>query len=195
MVDSDSVLVESARRGEAAAFEALVHRFQGRVRGFFATRLADASLVDDLAQETFLIAYRKLGTFDPALPFYPWLKGIAQNFLQNELRKHRPRVEDPRTLSAVLDRAAAAEADRLERREPEAELSQALRDCLERMGAAASRLVEARYRQALPLEEIARREGKSLKALSVTLVRIRQRLRECLDGRLARSSLAGGGTE
>ncbi len=175
--------------GETTDFEGLVREYQGRVRAFFATRLADSSLVDDLAQETFFVAYRRLSTFDRAQPFYPWLRGIALNILLNETRKHRPRAEDPRALAAILERLAAEASDRL----GDVDLSSELRDCIGRLGDAAARLLKDRYEERLPIAVLARREGKTAKTLAVTLVRIRHRLRECLESKNVRGSLAEGG--
>src|SRR2546427_5642040 len=64
MVQDEEDLAERAKHGDAEAFADLVRLFQGRIRAFFAARLRDASMVDDLAQEAFLIAYQKLPDCD-----------------------------------------------------------------------------------------------------------------------------------
>lgn len=191
MTEDIAGLVDRARRGEAAAFQDLVRATQGRVRAFFATRLWDATLVDDLAQDTFFIAYRRLAAFDPVQPFYPWLRGIALHVLLNEVRKHRPRPESPDQLAAALERLAEEEAER----HADDDLLQALHDCLARLGEPAVRVIRDRYESGLALAVLARREGKTAKALAVALVRIRQRLRDCLEAKRLRGSLAEGGAE
>ena len=191
MAEDEKILVERAREGDPSAFEELVGLFQGRVRAFFAARLWDAVLVDDLAQDAFFIAYRRLDTFDPSRPFYPWLKGIAANVLNNEMRKCRPSLfEDPACLEAGLERAAAEEAERVLERTSERETFGALRHCLERLKGMAARVIEARYRLGLSLKDLAEKEGKSPKALSVALVRIRRSLRKCLEDRLGAEGAA-----
>ena len=71
-------LTARAAAGDAAAFEALVRAHQSQLRGFL-RRLTrgDAALADDLAQETFLEAFRKIGQFRGEGSFAGWLLRIA----------------------------------------------------------------------------------------------------------------------
>jgi DNA-directed RNA polymerase specialized sigma24 family protein len=55
MDEEEAELVHGARGGDALCFEKLVRLTQGRIRAWFATRLSDASLVDDLAQDVFFV--------------------------------------------------------------------------------------------------------------------------------------------
>jgi RNA polymerase sigma-70 factor (ECF subfamily) len=72
------ILVELAAAGDRAAFEALVRQHQSPLRGFL-RRLTrgDHALADDLAQETFFEAWRKIGQFRREGPFRGWLTSIA----------------------------------------------------------------------------------------------------------------------
>lgn len=183
MVQDEAIVAERARHGDAEAFADLIRAFQGRIRAFFAARLRDASMVDDLAQEAFLIAYRKLPDCDTTRPLLPWLKKIAEYVLLNAGRKHRPQPIDPQDLDATLDRLAVRQAESLEDEEGDADLLDGLRECLGRVQSFSQRLVEARYQEGLSLKAIAEREGKNPTALSVALVRIRLKLRECVQNR------------
>jgi RNA polymerase sigma-70 factor (ECF subfamily) len=191
-------LLERAQKGEYAAFERLVLMFQGRVRAFFAVRLSDPSMVDDLSQDVFLRAFERLHSFDTSRPFYPWLKGIANNILRNEFRKTRPfrlqDVADPNELTSTLEKAALEQADLLDRDAPEADIFLALRECLDRLKGTSAQMVQDRYYRRLPLEAISKRIGKSVKAVSVSLVRIRRTLRECIENKLTRRAQSGGDT-
>jgi RNA polymerase sigma factor (sigma-70 family) len=83
--DEDS-LVERARRGDTAAYEELVHRYQGiafRTAYVVAGSAADA---EDAAQDAFVKAYRALGRFRPGAPFRPWLLQIVANEARNRRR-------------------------------------------------------------------------------------------------------------
>ncbi|MEL7450642.1 MAG: sigma-70 family RNA polymerase sigma factor [Pseudomonadota bacterium] len=73
---------------DAQAFDQLVLRNQSRVRSWL-RHLAkgDAALADDLAQETFLRAWRKLGTFKASGSFEAWLLTIARNEFLQHVRK------------------------------------------------------------------------------------------------------------
>jgi RNA polymerase sigma-70 factor (ECF subfamily) len=76
------------------AFSELVSRYQSPLRAWF-RRLTngDAARSDDLAQETFLRAYRGLSTFRSSGKFQAWLFGIAYNEFRNDLRRGRRFVE------------------------------------------------------------------------------------------------------
>ena len=183
LVQDEEWLAERAKRGDAEAFAGLVRLFQGRIRAFFAARLRDVSAVDDLAQEAFLIAYQKLPGCDTTRPLHPWLKQIAEYVLLNAGRKHRPRTMDPQDLDATLDRLAQRQAEDFEDWEREEDLVEGLRECLGKVQSFSQRLLSARYQEGLSLKAIAEREGKNPTALSVALVRIRFKLRECLQSR------------
>lgn len=92
-------------RDDRGAFSELVRRHQSRVRSVL-RRLTrgDQALADDLAQETFVLAWRKLHAFRFEARFSTWLYRIAFNAWQSEARKKREVLfEDP-------DEAPAAEA-------------------------------------------------------------------------------------
>ncbi len=74
---SDEALVFAARAGSPEAFSRLVARHQQAVRGFLRRACRDAALADDLAQETFLAAWSRIGRFDGRSSFRSWLCGIA----------------------------------------------------------------------------------------------------------------------
>jgi len=80
----------AAARGDAAAFAMLVREHQGRLRGFLRrmTR-GDAALADDLAQEAFLEAWRKVATFRGDGTFAGWLYAIAYSRYLMEARKRK----------------------------------------------------------------------------------------------------------
>ena len=78
-VDADAPLVARAQQGDAQAFEMLVVKYQRRIQRLIARMVRDVDLVDDLAQETFIRAYRALGGFRGESAFYTWLYRIAVN--------------------------------------------------------------------------------------------------------------------
>lgn len=93
----DDLTLARARRGEPTACRALVLRYQRRVFalvGRLCARRADPALVEDLAQETFLRAFRALPGFDPAGParLSTWVLTIAARLALDEVRK-RPATE------------------------------------------------------------------------------------------------------
>ncbi len=89
-MDQDRETIERIRSGEFQAFECLVEKYQGRVFRHLRKLVKDASLAEDLLQETFLNAYRGLKDFSGTASFSTWLFRIATNTALMFLRKHRP---------------------------------------------------------------------------------------------------------
>lgn len=85
-----ALLARAVHERDVAAFASLVRLYQARVRGFLRrmTR-GDASLADDLAQETFLVAWRRIGQFRFEGSFGGWLFGIAYSRALMELRRKK----------------------------------------------------------------------------------------------------------
>jgi RNA polymerase sigma factor (sigma-70 family) len=80
---ADAPLLRNAQAGSVHAFEALVRTHHGLVRGFLRRLSGDAALADDLAQETFLIAWQRIAAYRTTGSFRGWLCQIAyRNFLQ-----------------------------------------------------------------------------------------------------------------
>lgn len=124
MAVADELLISRAIVDhDTQAFDELVQRYQSRVRGWLRHLARDASLADDLAQETFLSAWRKLSTYKAKGSFEAWLLTIARNeFLQNRRKSgretdHLQRVEsegktDTDTSEAQLYHGEASDIDR-----------------------------------------------------------------------------------
>ena len=75
---------------DQAAFQTLVERYQSPIRGFLRRLLAgDYGTADDLAQETFLLAWRKLPSWNASGSFSSWLHSIAYRQFLQFTRKHR----------------------------------------------------------------------------------------------------------
>src|SRR4051794_20835007 len=84
MDDDDEELVERARRGDLAAFEELVVRYQGRAVRLASTFAGDDA--EDAVQEAFVKAYRSLSRFRAGRAFRPWLFTIVANEARNRRR-------------------------------------------------------------------------------------------------------------
>src|SRR5205814_10605057 len=86
------------------AFDELMRRYQSPVRAFLARMMrGDTHLADDLAQETFLKAWRKLHTYRGSARFSTWLFGIAYNEFRTVARQRKELaledIEEPATLA------------------------------------------------------------------------------------------------
>ena len=77
--DSDLTLVERTLAGDQKAYSLLVLKYQRRIERLISRMVRDVDLVEDIAQETFLRAYRALHQFRGDAQFYTWLYRIAIN--------------------------------------------------------------------------------------------------------------------
>ena len=79
------LLIERVKRGDIRAFEMLVVKYQRRIERLIGRMVRDADLVQDIAQETFIRAYRALPQFRGDSAFYTWLYRIAVNTAKKAL--------------------------------------------------------------------------------------------------------------
>jgi RNA polymerase sigma-70 factor (ECF subfamily) len=98
---SDRELVDRAREGDAEAFGHLVRRHQPRIHRLAMHMVRDRAEAEDVAQETFVRAYRALPRFDGRSEPYTWLYRIAVNLSLNALRSRKSKrttteADDPR---------------------------------------------------------------------------------------------------
>lgn len=83
--NSDLMLVERTVAGDQRAFELLVIKYQRRIQRLIGRMVRDVDLVEDIAQETFIRAYRALHQFRGDAQFYTWLYRIAVNTAKKAL--------------------------------------------------------------------------------------------------------------
>ena len=155
-VPPDEELAGRAARGEAAAFEELVRRYQRPLVNFCFRLLGDADEAADAAQQAFVQAYVNLPRARLDLPFRPWLYRIARNQCLDRLRARRgvvfsdlEREGDESPIEAVPDANPLPEA-LLEHRELQRVLGEAIGKLPERYRA----VVAMRYTTDLTFAEI-----------------------------------------
>ena len=83
--ETDKLLVERVQRGEQAAFDLLVKKYQHKVMSLISRYVKQPGDVADVAQEAFIKAYRALPRFRGDSAFYTWLYRIAVNTAKNHL--------------------------------------------------------------------------------------------------------------
>ena len=83
--DVDAPLVERVKQGDVKAFEMLVVKYQRRIERLVGRMVRDVDLIPDIAQETFIRAYRALPQFRGDSAFYTWLYRIAVNTAKKQL--------------------------------------------------------------------------------------------------------------
>jgi RNA polymerase sigma-70 factor, ECF subfamily len=85
--ESDQQLIDAVLAGDPAQFNGLVMRYANRLYRFILKNIGHAALAEDLAQETFVEAYRQLPTFRGEAKFSTWLFGIAVNKIRNYINR------------------------------------------------------------------------------------------------------------
>lgn len=174
--------ISSLARPEAADCVRFVTRHQRSVRRWFAVRLADPTEADDLAQEVFIVAFRKAPQSQSDRVIRGWLLGIARNLYRNYCRRPRMRQTMDQQLCEVLDQRASSMLERHEGLEEE--MAGALRGCVQQLGARARDMVEQRFVEGCRVQQISERSGLKCSAVTMALHRIRQQLRQCIENRL-----------
>jgi RNA polymerase sigma-70 factor (ECF subfamily) len=161
--DPDLLLVERVKRGDVRAFEMLVVKYQRRIERLVGRMVRDPELVRDVAQETFIRAYRALPQFRGDSAFYTWLYRIAVNSAKRMLvdLKRVPLVSE----SMLADPDDGHETSRIENELSDGETPDAVLASKE-IAAAVNAAIDAlsdELRQAITLREI---EGLSYEEIA-----------------------------
>ena len=186
--DSDAMLVQRTVAGDQRAYGLLVVKYQRRIQRLIARMVRDVDLVEDIAQESFIRAYRALPQFRGDAQFYTWLYRIAVNTAKKALMDLK---RDPLVTQSALrsgddeDETFSHESTLTSSETPEAALQ--AKEIANAVNGAIEALPEE-LRQAVTLREI---EGLSYEEISVAMdcpigtVRSRIfRAREAISARL-----------
>lgn len=178
----DEPLIRAARGGDEEAFCALVREHQGVVRAFIARYACDRTMIDDIAQEAFLAAYRDLPRYDGRAPFRTWLLGIARHRALTWVRDEgRRRSREPLSVEAVLLTVQPPAGEDLAIAD---QRLGALRTCVEQLPGHSADLINAHYRDGHDATHLADRSGRSEGSVRMALMRVRRLLRDCVERRL-----------
>lgn len=182
----DDQLVEEALGGNALSFQLLVERYQERIFALSRHYTKSAVEVEDIAQDTFLKAFRRLETFQRQSSFSTWLYRIAVNtaldFLKRSGRSPVQAVEDPELTAAPVRAQAGsgvtiASPDVNLRRE---ELARITRNVLAELPEIFRTVLVLREFEDLSYQEMAEVLGISIGTVESRLFRARARFKEAL---------------
>lgn len=114
--DIDAPLIEASRRGDRAAFAQIIERYQRAVYAVSFSGVRDRALADDLTQDTFVIAWRRLGELRDSRRLPAWLCGIARNLVRDARRRHRRETigdagHEPAHATTPYDELSEAESE------------------------------------------------------------------------------------
>jgi RNA polymerase sigma-70 factor (ECF subfamily) len=140
---ADALLVEQARRGDADAGYRFFHEYYPRIYRYLLWLTGRPDTAEDLAQETFVRAWRSLHTYDDRAPLRPWLYRIAHREFLRMLRSRRPQT----SLEEMAEHAEPRSGEWLEAME--------LRDAIRQLPAGEGEIVMLHYLEGYDCEEIA----------------------------------------
>ncbi len=162
--DTDLMLVERTVAGDHKAYELLVLKYQRRIERLIGRMVRDTDLVEDIAQETFIRAYRALSQFRGEAQFYTWLYRIAVNTAKKALvdLKRNPLVSEStlRGGGEEEDETSAVENELTSAETPETllaakEIAAAVNSAMEALPEELRQAVTLREIDGLSYEEIA----------------------------------------
>jgi RNA polymerase sigma factor (sigma-70 family) len=178
---SEPELINATRGGDDRAFEELYARYHDRIGAFIRGRVRDDGRAEDIAQEVFMSALRRLRASEQAISFKPWIYEIAKNACIDEFRRSQRTREvsldaddeltgGPRALHAI-DATPPLALDGKQR-------MQDLRGAFGGLSENHHKLLVMREFEGLSYNEIGRRTGMSLPTVESALFRARRKLTE-----------------
>ena len=176
----DKLLLEQSAKGNKNAFRLLVLRYQKMVFSFLGKFLFQVQALEDLAQETFLRAYRHVADYnaEKGASFPTWLITIARNLAINEKAKEKRRREHPNSfMDMSQDISEESPQDILEKRYLSTRVHNAINQLPEKFHIA----VILSYFDELSIEEIAHIEGCPVGTVKSRVFRGKQILRQILE--------------
>jgi len=185
---TDITLVEQSRLGDRESFGQIVRKYQGIVSGVVYGILGDFHKSEDIAQETFLVAWKKLDDLREVEKLPGWLCGIARN-LANHYRVKQPKVQ-----TVSIDKASeiTGKNDDPARILAQSEQNRLIWSALEKIPEKYRVPLVLFYRSGQSLTEIAEALELSKEVLSMRLSRARKYLRRELEKQVEGAIAANG---
>jgi RNA polymerase sigma-70 factor (ECF subfamily) len=190
-------LVEAAKKGDIAAFEELVKRYDRNVFRIAQHITQNREDAEDVVQDAFLKAYGNLSQFQGQSKFYTWLVRIAVNEALMKLRRRRPERtvsldQDVETDEDTIPREVADWSPNPEQQYNQAELRELLQKTIQGLPAGFRTVFVLRDVEGLSTEETAEALSLSIPAVKSRLLRARLQLRERLNKFFQRRDRANG---
>jgi RNA polymerase sigma factor (sigma-70 family) len=183
--DSDERLVAAVRHGDDRAFEALYSRYQRRIHAYVLGMVKDHGRAEDVTQEVFVSALRRIRATERPIAFKPWVYEIAKNACIDAFRRSKRAEEISYDAEEGL---APADHSRLASPGPSPEAAVAAKHELETLCGAFGGLSESHHQilvlrelEGLTYDQIGARMGMTRPAVESTLFRARRRLTEEYD--------------
>lgn len=191
METTDYLLIKQTLAGNQDAFTILVQRYQKRVHALAWRKIGDFHIAEEITQDTFLRAYRKLNTLKNPNLFAGWLYVIANRMCDTWLRKSPQEMQSLETVPVVqLEEQVYSEYTTAQREDRVSERRVALvKRLLQKLPESERIVVTLHYLADSPIKEISEFLGVSLNTVKSRLHRARRRLAK--EDRMVRETLGG----
>ena len=184
--DNQSVIPNGKEQGGPAPsaeqiFDVLVRQNAAPLLAFIRSMVRNEALVDDVFQETMMVAWRRLDDYDKERPFGPWLRGIAHRVSLAQFRKHgREHPVDSAIIEVLEDRVNKLEEHTLC---GTVSTEHELTECIGRLPQSFRDAIEFVYRGDRSVADAATAADVGVEAMKKRLQRARAMLAECLRGK------------
>ena len=179
--------VRAVKAGDTGRYRDIVEVMLPVLRGYVTSRSLPGMDVDEIVQQVFVEAYKRLGEYREGTDFRAWLVTIARYQAMKEATRIRRQADYH---SRFVPVAIARQMElRLAEEEAEDERLSHLRECLEQVKDSSRELIRHRYESGLSMKEIASAVQRTAGAVRKELCLLRQQLHACIERKL---SLDGG---
>lgn len=178
-------LVAQVQAGDPDAFTELVYAIRKELRIFISAHAYSSDMVEEVLQSTLVVCYEKIHNYELRGTFLCWVKGIARNLNFKELssRSRYLSAKDDFLDRLVLDSAMETMGAAQDRAE---EWVERLKVCIGKLPDFSREMIEKRYYENLSIRTLAQVLEKPESWTAVTLFRIREILRKCMVGEVAK---------
>ena len=180
-MNDDAELLDRIRAGAADEFEELVRRHQPQVFAILGRYERDPHRLEDLAQETFLKAWRSLDQFDGRAPFQHWLSRIAVRAALDHLRRRKRSRNEVGLEDLGEDALEWLRSDDGDREIETRQAREILELALSRLSPAERLVITLQEIEGRSVKEISALTGSSGVAVRVRALRARARLKKALE--------------
>ena len=180
-------MTSSATHQPSEAFIRALTESQTALRGYCQASLGNADEAKEALQRTSIVLWRKCGDWNPATDFLPWAITVAKfevlGVVRDRNRLQARFVFDPDVVDLMTDEASQSANS-------ESPRAEALELCLGKLSDSNREALSAYYVHGSSILEIADASGKGPGAVKVMLLRLRGKLRECIESQLAKGGAA-----
>ena len=182
MTTNDQITINQILEGNTNAFAILVDRYKDLVFTLALRMLKNREEAEEVAQDTFVKAFRKLDNFKGDSKFSTWIYRVAYNTCLDRIKKNRKHINDIEINEFTINQVVALDnvLDTIETKER----NETIKQCIDTLPQEESFLLTLYYFDELSLEEISKIVGMKANAIKVKIFRSRKKLANILKVKL-----------